>query len=68
MPIYEYQCESCKDKIELIQSFKSESPLCKKCLAQGKSIKMKKVISRNNFHLKGDGWYKDHYGLKENKK
>jgi len=57
MPIYEYQCESCKQVHEIIQRI-SEKPLttCPDC--QGT---MKKMISMSAFHLKGGGWYTDGY-------
>ena len=32
-----------------------------------KQIEMKRIISKTNFQLKGNGWYKDHYGLKQGK-
>ncbi len=61
MPIYEYQCQSCEDVVEVIQSFQ-DPPLttCEEC-----GGKMKKLISLAAFHLKGGGWYNDHYGLKD---
>jgi putative FmdB family regulatory protein len=57
MPIYEYQCESCKDVIEKWQSL-SDKPLttCPSCAGA-----MKKLISRSSFQLKGGGWYADGY-------
>lgn len=57
MPIYEYQCESCKDVIEKWQSL-SDKPLttCPSC-----SGAMKKLISMSSFQLKGGGWYADGY-------
>lgn len=65
MPIYEYQCSDCKYTFEELQSF-SDKPItdCPKC--QEKNVS--KLISRSAFHLKGSGWYKDHYGLKDKPK
>ena len=70
MPLYEYQCPKCKDNIEILQRGFEEKkpPFCTKCSKNKKLVIMKRMISRNEFHLKGDGWYKDHYGLKEKKK
>ncbi len=51
MPIYEYQCEDCKDQFEILttSSTSSEKIICSKC----KSTNVKKIISaavigRNN--------------------
>ncbi len=60
MPLYEYICPKCKHETEEIQSYDAKPIKCKKCKAQ-----MKRKISRTSFSLKGKGWYKDHYGLKE---
>lgn len=61
MPIYEYECLSCKTRHEIIQKH-SDRPItvCPKC---GK--KMKKLISNTSFVLKGTGWYKTDYAKKE---
>ena len=62
MPIYEYGCEVCGHTFERLQKV-SDDPVqdCPECDAKGK---VKKLISRSSFVLKGGGWYKDHYGLK----
>lgn len=54
MPIYEYQCESCKEKTTKLQKI-SDDPLvtCPKC----KKDTLKKIISATSFKLKGTGWY-----------
>jgi putative FmdB family regulatory protein len=66
MPLYEYQCPSCQLIIEKLQSsFNPLTILCKECETKDqKKVEMKKILSRTGFSLKGDGWYKDHYGLK----
>jgi putative FmdB family regulatory protein len=54
MPIYEYVCNKCGNKSEiLITTDKIENPICERC-----GEPMKKVVSLSNFHLKGSGWYK----------
>lgn len=60
MPIYEYQCETCKDVIEAWQSL-SDKPMttCPEC-----SGTLKKLISMSSFSLKGGGWYADGYSSK----
>lgn len=57
MPIYEYVCDSCGVKSEVIQKI-SDAPLeaCPKC-----SGKVRKAMSSTSFVLKGGGWYKDGY-------
>ena len=63
MPIYEYQCPSCGDIIEKIQSFTAKAPeQCEKC-GLGPMIKL---VSQSSFILKGSGWYKDGYSSSPN--
>lgn len=61
MPIYEYRCPDCGHQFEVMQKF-SDDPIkvCPSCQAED----VRKLISAPAFHLKGGGWYKDHYGLK----
>jgi putative FmdB family regulatory protein len=61
MPIYEYECPKC-GVIEVIQKI-TEPPL-KKC-PDCKS-KIRRLISRSNFHLKGTGWYATDYKRSDN--
>lgn len=64
MPLYEYICTECGHEFDRIQSFSAEPiRVCEKC---GKES-VKKKISNAGFILKGGGWYKDHYGLKNSK-
>lgn len=63
MPIYEYICEKCHEKVEIIQKMGENAPLsCPHCEAQGF---MKKAVTSSAFHLKGGGWYKDLYASKK---
>jgi putative FmdB family regulatory protein len=57
MPIYEYQCNACKDRHEVIQSI-SEAPLsqCSKCGGE-----LRKLISSPAIQFKGSGFYKTDY-------
>lgn len=61
MPIYEYVCEKCGSRIEIIQRV-GDSPLkrCRKCRG-----KVQKAISRTSFQLKGSGWYATDYPRKQ---
>lgn len=57
MPIYEYVCEACGNRSEVIQKF-SDAPLaeCESCKGR-----LKKLMSRTSFQLKGAGWYATDY-------
>lgn len=65
MPIYEYQCEKCDLRFEVMQRI-TDDPLtectedhCKEEVpCKGK---LKKLISQTSFSLKGTGWYKTDY-------
>jgi len=61
MPIYEYTCEACGHEFEKLAKMSAAAPPCPEC-GQDQS---RKRISRTSFHLKGGGWYGDHYGLKK---
>ena len=54
MPIYEYQCGSCKHIFDELQKI-SDDPLkdCPEC----KEGQLKKLVSAPKFRLKGAGWY-----------
>lgn len=60
MPIYEYRCESCGNDFEKMVKLDAPLPACPSCGA----AQTRKLVSASSFHLKGGGWYKDHYGLK----
>src|SRR4051812_37658365 len=57
MPLYEYECEACGHRFEVIQKF-SDAPIdkCPKC---GSTVH--KLQSAPAFHLKGTGWYATDY-------
>ena len=54
MPIYEYQCEHCAQRLEALQKI-SDDPLqdCPECNQPA----LKKLVSAPSFRLKGGGWY-----------
>ncbi len=58
MPIYEYACEKCESEFEVEQRI-TDDPVknCPRC----KSKRVKRLISRTSFVLKGGGWYSDLY-------
>lgn len=61
MPIYEYQCDSCNHKLEIIQKI-SDEPLrfCPEC----GEASLRKLISSVSFRLKGTGWYETDFKTK----
>ena len=67
MPIYEYACEKCESEFEVEQRITADPvKTCPRC----KSKRVKRLISRTSFVLKGGGWYSDLYsssGAKEDK-
>jgi putative FmdB family regulatory protein len=62
MPLYEYECESCGGRFEVIQKF-SDAPVqtCKTC-----GGKVQRLLSAPAIHFKGTGWYVTDYAKKGN--
>lgn len=60
MPIYDYVCEVCNKEFEIIQKM-NENDLHRYPDCDIIECKVKKIISKNNFQLKGKGWFKDGY-------
>jgi len=65
MPIYEYQCQACDERVEVLQKI-NDAPKVD-CPACGKPSLIKKV-SAVAFRLKGSGWYETDFktGNKKN--
>ena len=64
MPIYEYQCDSCGAQRELILKHGEVArPTCSACRKR-----MRRVISKTAFILKGSGWYVTDYPSDARKK
>lgn len=53
MPLYEYECDACGHRFEVIRKF-SDPPLeaCEKCGGQ-----VRKLVSSPAIQFKGSGWY-----------
>ena len=64
MPIYEYECQQCGHRHEVLQKI-SEDPLTD-CPACNKSA-LKKLISAAGFRLSGSGWYETDFKSKNKK-
>ena len=57
MPIYEYECQTCKKHFEYTQGIKEpKKEACEECGGP-----LERLISPSGFVLKGGGWYKDLY-------
>ncbi len=64
MPIYEYQCDTCGSQRELILKHGEVArPTCSTCRKR-----MRRVISKTAFILKGSGWYVTDYPSDARKK
>ncbi len=61
MPLYEYECDACGHRFEVIQKF-SDDPIevCPKCGER----KVHKLLSSPAFQFKGSGWYITDYARK----
>jgi putative FmdB family regulatory protein len=60
MPLYEYQCESCGARFEVIQKFTDPAVgTCKKC---GGTVR--RLLSAPAIQFKGTGWYITDYARK----
>src|SRR5271168_1522066 len=57
MPIYEYLCQSCGKKFEVLQKF-SDEPILIHEVCGGK---VDKLISTSALQFKGSGWYVNDY-------
>ena len=61
MPLYEYQCEKCQERVEILQKL-SDPPdtHCPKCGGA-----LRKLISSSAIQFKGSGFYKTDYATKK---
>ena len=61
MPLYEYECDACGRRFEIIQKFSDPSPeICKEC---GKGP-VHRLLSSPAIQFKGTGWYVTDYAQK----
>ena len=61
MPLYEYQCEACGQRFEVIQKF--SDPPAETCRVCGKGP-VQRLISSPAIQFKGTGWYITDYSQK----
>jgi len=63
MPIYEYECQKCKTRLEVFQKINDKPPTRhQKC-----GGKWERMISAPAIQFKGDGWYVNDYASKATK-
>ena len=58
MPLYEFECKTCKAQDEVIQKHSAPAPKCPKEPEHGPMVKR---ISLSTFELKGKRWASDGY-------
>ena len=64
MPLYEYECKQCHQRLEKIQSFSAPpEKVCPKCGGE-----LERVISAPAIQFKGAGWYVNDYAKSGAKK
>ena len=64
MPIYEYECDSCKEAFEVFLGINDpQVESCPNC----NGTEVRKLISNCSFQLKGSGWYLTDYARKDKK-
>ena len=64
MPLYEYECDACGRRFELIQRFSDRPP--EQCSLCG-SGPVRKLLSSPAIQFKGSGWYITDYARKDQK-
>ena len=60
MPLYEYECDACGGRFEVIQKFSEVSEQCRTC---GKGP-VRRLQSAPGIQFKGTGWYITDYAQK----
>jgi putative FmdB family regulatory protein len=60
MPLYEYQCDACGQRFEVIQKFSETTEVCRRC-AKGP---VHRLLSSPAIQFKGSGFYITDYAQK----
>jgi putative FmdB family regulatory protein len=61
MPLYEYECDACSQRFEIIQKYSDPAPdACPRC---GKGP-VRRLLSSPAIQFKGSGWYVTDYAQK----
>ena len=61
MPLYEYECDACGGRFEVIQKFSETTTECRRC---GKGP-VRRLMAAPAFQFKGTGWYVTDYAQKD---
>jgi putative FmdB family regulatory protein len=61
MPLYEYQCDACDSRFEVIQKY--SDPSVETCRVCGKGP-VRRLVSSPAIQFKGSGWYVTDYAKK----
>ena len=61
MPLYEYECDACGRRFEVIQKFSETTTECRHC---GKGP-VRRLVAAPAFQFKGTGWYITDYAKKD---
>ncbi len=65
MPIYEYHCQDCGERSEIIHKISDpDATNCPKCHQQA----LRRLVSATQFQLKGTGWYVTDFKDKKSQK
>lgn len=59
MPIYSYECQTCKQLVEKLETYSAES--VRDCDICGSIKSSRRIISKSSFVLSGPGWAKQSY-------
>lgn len=51
-PLYEYQCQECGSRYNLLLPVNHKTPVCFNC----ESVEMRRVLHAPAIQFKGDGW------------
>ena len=60
MPLYEYECDACGGRFEVIHNFSETSTECRRC---GKGP-VRRLVAAPAIQFKGTGWYVTDYAQK----
>jgi putative FmdB family regulatory protein len=60
MPLYEYECDACGGRFEVIQKFSDTTTECRRC-GNGP---VRRLMAAPAFQFKGTGWYITDYAQK----
>ena len=61
MPVYEYECKECRNRVEVLQAMDEQGPkCCEKCGGE-----LKRLMGAPGLIFKGSGFYVNDYARKD---